>query len=104
MEAPRELLERLGGQELSLGALHVVEHEEERLAAQLAQQLRRVVAWQRRLRIVRWRIYTYPRQVAPFIIIIISSLIISFCFSNKCLSLLFMLFVVFISFYFLFEI
>lgn len=71
MEAPRELLERLGCQELRLGALHVVEHEEERLAAQLAQQLRRVVAWQRRLRIVRWRIYTYPRQVAPFIIIII---------------------------------
>ena len=39
VEAPRELLERLGGQELGLGALHVVEHEEERVAVQLAQEV-----------------------------------------------------------------
>lgn len=65
VKPPRELLERLSGQELCFGAFHVVEHEEESFAALLAQELDRVVTRQWRLRIVRRRIYTYSRQICP---------------------------------------
>ena len=63
VEPPTLLLQRLSSQILCLGALHVVENEEERLRGQPLEEVDGVAARGRGLGVVGGRVTRVPRQV-----------------------------------------
>ena len=63
VKPPALLLESLGGQVLRLGALHVVEDEEERLRRKSLEEVDGITALWRCLGVVGWSVTRVARQV-----------------------------------------